>query len=66
MLFVVVVVVVVVDDDDDVDDHVFEETLSVLMPCAPCNRRRPFSCHTKMADFEYFRVLFVFSWKKLA
>ena len=33
------------------------------MPCAPGNRRRTFSYHTKMADFEYFRVLSVFSWK---
>ena len=36
-------------------------TLSVLMLCAPSNRRRPFSYHTKMADFEYFRVLSVSS-----
>ena len=43
-----------------------KETLSVLMLCAPSNRRRPFSYHTKMADFEYFRVLSVFSWNKLA
>ena len=42
------------------------EALSVLMPCAPSNRRRPFSYHTKMADFHYSRVLSVFSWKKLA
>ena len=40
--------------------------LSVLMLCALSNRRRPFSYHTKMADFEYFRVLSVFSWNKLA
>ena len=33
------------------------EALSVLMLCAPSNCRRPFSYHTKMADFEYFRVL---------
>ena len=26
------------------------------MLCAPSNRGRPFSYHTKMADFEYFRV----------
>ena len=37
---------------------------SVLMLCAPSNRRRPFSYHAKMAAFEYFRVLSVFSWKK--
>ena len=35
--------------------------LSVLMLCAPSNRRRPFSYHTKMADFNYVRVLSVFS-----
>ena len=40
--------------------------LSVLMLCAPNNRRRPFLYHTKMADFEYFHVLSVFSWSKLA
>ena len=39
------------------------EVLSVLVLCAPSNRRRPFSYHTKMADFEYFRVLSVSSWK---
>ena len=33
--------------------------------CAPSSHRRPFSYHPKMADFEYFRVLSVFSWKKL-
>ena len=33
------------------------EALSVLMLCAPSKRQRPFSYHTKMADFEYFRVL---------
>ena len=38
-----------------------KQSLSVLMLCAPSNRRRPFSYHTKMADFEYFRVLSVFS-----
>ena len=42
-----------------------KEVLSVLMLCAPSNHRRPFSYHTKMADFEYFRVLSIFSWKKL-
>ena len=41
----------------------FKEALSVLMLCAPCNRRRPFSYHTKMTDFEYFRVLLILSWK---
>ena len=41
-----------------------KEVLSVLMLCAPSNCRRPFSYHTKMADFEYFRVLSIFSWKK--
>ena len=30
------------------------EALSVLMLCAPRNRRQPFSYHTKMADFEFF------------
>ena len=39
--------------------------LSVLMLCAPNNRWRPFSYHMKMADFVYFRVLSVFSWKNL-
>ena len=43
---------------------VLNEALSVLMLCAPSNRRRPFSCHTKMADFEYFRVLAIFLWEK--
>ena len=38
-----------------------KQALSLLMPCAPSNRRRPFSYHTKMADFEYPRVLSVFS-----
>ena len=38
-----------------------KEALSVLMLCAPNNRRRPFSYHAKMADFEHFRVLSVFS-----
>ena len=28
------------------------------MLCAPNNRWRPFLYHTKMADFEYFRVFF--------
>ena len=37
------------------------EALSVLMLCALSNRRRPSSYRTKMADFEYFRVLSVFS-----
>ena len=36
------------------------------MLCAPSNRRRPFSYYTKMADFEYFRILSVFSLKKNA
>ena len=40
------------------------EALTVLMLCAPNNRRRPFSNHTKLADLEYFRVLSVFSLKK--
>ena len=34
------------------------------MLCAPSNRRRPFSYHTKMVDFEYSRVLSIFSYKK--
>ena len=42
-----------------------KEVLSVLMLCAPDNHRRPFSYHTKIADFEYFHVLSVFSWNKL-
>ena len=42
-----------------------KEALSVLMLCAPNNRRWPFSYHTKISGFEYFRVLSVFSWKRL-
>ena len=45
-----------------------QEALSVLMLCAPNKRSRPFSYDTKMADFEYFRVLSVFfckNWHKL-
>ena len=38
-----------------------KEALSVLMLCAPSNRRQPFSYNTKMADVEYFRVFAVFS-----
>ena len=38
---------------------------AVLMLCAPSDRRQPFSLHTKMADFECFRVLSVFLWKKI-
>ena len=34
--------------------QLFKVALSVSMLCAPTNRR-----HTKMADFEYFRVLSV-------
>ena len=30
------------------------EALSVLMLCAPSNRRRPFSYHTKMAESSIF------------
>ena len=30
-----------------------KEVLSVLMLCAPNNRRRTFSCHTKMAEFVF-------------
>ena len=42
-------------------DHMdCNEALSILMLCAPNNRRRPFSYHMKMADFEHFRVLSVF------
>ena len=37
--------------------------LSVLMLCVPSSRRRPFLYHTKMADFKYFRLLSIFSWK---
>ena len=37
--------------------------LSVLMLCVPSSRRRPFLYHRKMADFEYFRLLSIFSWK---
>ena len=40
---------------------VFVLVLSVLMLCALSNRRRPFSFHTKTAEFEHFRVLSVFS-----
>ena len=39
----------------------YQEALSVLMLCAPSNRRRPLYYHTKMADFGYFRILSVFS-----
>ena len=52
-------------DSQGVHHHVQVSTpvkLSVLMLCAPSNPRRPFSYHTKMADFKYFRVLSVFSW----
>ena len=38
-----------------------KEALSVLMLCAPSNCPWPFLYHMKMADFEYFRVLSVFS-----
>ena len=41
--------------------HTFKAALSLLMLCATSNRWRPFSYHTKMADFEYFHVLSVFS-----
>ena len=44
-------------------DHFQEyikEALSVLMLCAPDNRLRPLSYHTKMVDFEYFLVLSAF------
>ena len=37
------------------------KALSELMLCAPNNRQRPFSYNAKMVDFEYFRVLSVFS-----
>ena len=33
-------------------DENVKEALSVLMLCALSTRRRPFSYHTKMADFE--------------
>ena len=39
------------------------EALLLLILCAPSIRRRPFSCRTKMADFEYSRVLSVSSRK---
>ena len=39
---------------------------SVLMLCTPSNCWQPFSYHAKMVDFEYFHVLSVFSWNKLA
>ena len=49
--------------------HEKHEILSVLMLCAPSNRRRPFSCHTKMADFRVFscfvRFLVKKNWHKL-
>ena len=38
----------------------FKEVLSVLMLRAPNNPRWPFLYHTKMADFKYFYVLYVF------
>ena len=38
-----------------------KEALSLLILCALGNRRRPFSYHTKMADFEYSCVLSAFS-----
>ena len=41
----------------ETEPQILKEALSVLMLCAPNNRQRPFSYHTKMADFEYFRVL---------
>ena len=43
---------------------ILQRALSVLMLCAP-KHRQPFSYHTKMAVFEYFHVLFVFSSKNL-
>ena len=33
---------------------ILKEGLSVLMLCAPCNRRRPFRYLTKMADLSIF------------
>ena len=42
----------------------FKEVLSLLMLCAPSNRRWPFSNHAKMVNFGYSRVLSVFSLKK--
>ena len=42
-----------------------KEALSVLMLCAPSNRRRPRSYRRKMADFEYFRDLSVNALKKM-
>ena len=35
--------------------------LSVLMLCTPRNHQQPFLYHMKMAAFEYFLVLSVFS-----
>ena len=40
-----------------------KEVFSALMLCAPSNHRWPFLYHTKMADFEYFPFLSIFSWK---
>ena len=37
----------------------FKEAVSLLMLCAPSNLWRPFSYQTKMATFEYSRVLSV-------
>ena len=46
--------------------QVLDSIVLPVMLCAPINHWRPFSYHMKMADIEYFRVLSVFSWKKLA
>ena len=37
--------------------------LSVLMLCTPDNHLQPFLYHMKMADFKYFCLLSIFSWK---
>ena len=46
-----------------------KEVLSVLMLCAPSNRQRPYSCHTKITILRVFFVFCLFShernWHKL-
>ena len=44
-----------------VTELIIKEALLLLMLRAPSNRRRPFSYLTKMANFEYSRVLSVSS-----
>ena len=53
-LFVFDMVSTTIVTRDKTTAQLFKVALSVSMLCAPTNRR-----HTKMADFEYFRVLSV-------